>query len=115
MRRELLARRRRQQRIQGITSVFGLIISILIVFYIFGVDTSAHSIEEQPEYKYFTNYELSSGDTLWSIAEEYRDEHYTTIEDYINEVCLINSISKESRLISGTNLIIPYYSHTFMP
>lgn len=115
MRREIIARRKKQQRIRGIVSVSTLILSIFIVFCIFGVDTNARSIEDRPEYKYFTNYELEYGDTLWSIAETYADHHYTSVEDYIEEVCIINSITTDARLISGTSLIIPYYSQEFMP
>jgi len=113
MRREIIARRKRQQRIHGIATVSALILTILLVFCIFGVDTSAHSIDDHPEYKYFTNYELEYGDSLWTIAEEYMDYHYNSIEDYIDEVCTINSITKETRLLSGTSLIIPYYSQEF--
>ena len=112
-RREIIARRKRQQRIHGVASISALILSIIIVFCIFGVDTNARSIEDHPEYKYFTNYELEYGDTLWSIAEMHADHHYDSIEDYIDEVCTINSISKDTRLISGTSLIIPYYSQEF--
>lgn len=115
MRREIIARRKRQQRIHGIATVSALILSILIVFCIFGVDTNARSIDDHPEYKYFTNYELEYGDTLWSIAEEYADHHYASVEDYIEEVCTINSIAKDACLLSGTSLIIPYYSQEFMP
>ena len=115
MRREIIARRKRQQRAKGIATISALIISILIVFYVFGVDTNARSIEDHPEYKYFTNYELASGDTLWSIAETYADHHYDSINDYIEEICIINSISQDATLLSGTSLIIPYYSIEFIP
>lgn len=114
MRREIIARRKRQQRIHGIISVFALILSIIIVFCVSGVVTNARSINDHPEYKYFMSYELEYGDTLWSIATDYVDEHhYTSIDDYIEEVCIINSISVDTRLIAGTNLILPYYSTEF--
>ena len=115
MRREIIARRKKQQRINGIVTISTLILSIFFIFCTFGVDTNARSIEDHPEYKYFTNYELTSGDTLWSIAETYADYHYDSINDYIEEICIINSISQDATLISGTSLIIPYYSIEFMP
>ncbi len=113
MRREIIARRKRQQRIKGICSIFTLIISIMIVFGVCGMSTSAHSIYDHPEYKYFKSYELERGDSLWTIAEAHMDEHYDSIEDYIDEICIINSIRVDSQLIAGTNLIIPYYSQEF--
>lgn len=113
MRREIIARRKRQQRIRGILSISTVIVSIVIVFFISGMNTSAHSIHDKQEYKYFTSYELQHGDSLWSIATEYADEHYESIEDYMEEVCVINSITEGSTLVAGTNLIIPYYSEEF--
>ena len=85
----------------------------MIVFGVSGMSTSAHSIYDHPEYKYYMSYELERGDSLWSIAETYMDTHYVSIEDYIEEVCIINSITMDSQLIAGTNLIIPYYSQEF--
>ena len=113
MRREIIARRKRQQRMKGICSIFALIIGIMIVFGVCGMSTSAHSIYDNPEYKYFKSYELEHGDSLWSIAEAHMDDNYASIEDYMEEICIINSISMDSQLIAGTNLIIPYYSQEF--
>lgn len=98
---------------KGMCSIFALMIGIMIVFGVCGMSTSAHSIYDQPEYKYFMSYELEYGDSLWTIAESYMDDHYASIEDYMEEICIINSISLDSQLIAGTNLIIPYYSQEF--
>ena len=114
-RRELIARRKHQQRIRSIISLSALIIGILIVFSVSGLVTNARSTSDKQEYKYFMNYELESGDTLWSIAKIYADHHYASIEEYIEEICIINSIDRDAYLISGTSLIIPYYSLEFMP
>ena len=113
IRREIISRRKRLQRVKGICSIFSFILGIMIVFGVSGMSTSAHSIYDHPEYKYYMSYELERGDSLWSIAETYMDTHYVSIEDYIEEVCIINSITMDSQLIAGTNLIIPYYSQEF--
>ena len=112
-RREIIARRKRQQRMKGIISISALIISIVIVFSISGMVTNARSTNDKQEYKYFMSYEIESGDSLWSIASDHCDIHYDSIEDYIEEICIINSISSDSRLIAGSHLIIPYYSFDF--
>ncbi len=113
-RREIIARRKRKEQIKGFFSITALLISIVIVFTISGVRTNARSINDLPEYKYYMSYELEYGDTLWKIASIYCDyNHYDSIEDYMEEVCLINSISTETNLLSGASLIIPYYDQNF--
>ena len=112
-RREIIARRKRQQRIHGIISISALILSIIIVFSVSGLVTNARSTNDSPEYKYFMSYEVEQGDSLWAIASEYYDTHYESVEDYIDEICIINSISPETRLIAGNHIIIPYYSFDF--
>lgn len=59
-------------------------------------------------YKYYTNIEIQPGDTLWNLADEYL-EHYESKEAYIQEVSQLNSI-RNGKIISGQNLIMPYYS-----
>lgn len=112
-RRELYARRKRQQRIRSMISISTLIIAILVVFSVSGLVTNARSTSDKQEYKYFMNYELEQGDSLWSVASEYYDEHYDSVEDYMEEICIINSVSYDTTLIAGSNLIIPYYSYEF--
>ena len=64
-------------------------------------------------YKYYKSIVVSNNDTLWSIAEEYMDgEHYTSINDYINEVKTMNSLSGDS-IQYGRHLVIPYYDTAF--
>ena len=112
-RRELYARRKRQQRIRSMISIGALIISILVVFSVSGLVTNARSTSDKQEYKYFMNYELEQGDSLWSIASENYDAHYASVEDYMEEICIINSVSYDTKLIAGSSLIIPYYSCEF--
>lgn len=112
-RREIIARRKRLQRMHGIISISALILSIVIVFSISGMVTNARSTDDKPEYKYFKSYEIEYGDSLWSVASDHYDSHYESVEEYIEEICIINSISSDSRLIAGSHLIIPYYSFDF--
>ena len=112
-RRELYARRKRQQRIRSMVSIGALIFGILIVFSVSGLVTNARSTYDKQEYKYFMNYELEQGDSLWSVASEHYDEHYESIDDYMEEICIINSVSYDTKLVAGSSLIIPYYSYEF--
>ena len=49
-------------------------------------------------YKYYKSIEIKSGDTLWSLAEEYVTDNQVSTKDYINE------ITKNERLLILNNL-----------
>ena len=65
-----------------------------------------------PTYKYYTSIRVSSGDTLWDIAKEYRTEEYSDISSYIAEVREINHLSS-NQITDGMYLCIPYYSEEY--
>ena len=59
-------------------------------------------------------YRDSSGDTLWSIAEDNMDaRYYRHTADYVAEVKRMNSLDTD-QIIAGSYLIIPYYSTEFV-
>lgn len=64
------------------------------------------------EYKYYASIPVASGDTLWSIAQSHMGTHYESVEDYVSELKIINSL-KEEKITTGMYLIIPYYSTEF--
>ena len=61
-------------------------------------------------YKYFISYTVEKGDTLWSIAQEYRCNE--SVSDYIDEVQSINHFYS-SQITEGQFLIIPYYDTVY--
>lgn len=71
--------------------------------------SSAKDDSDQASYKYYKSITVSSKDTLWSIAEEYMDqEHYESVNDYINEVIRVNTLPDDT-ICYGQHLIVPYY------
>lgn len=104
------ARKRRLRQIRRnrrIASVFALVImafSVSILFHNFSVQAK----QRPAAYKYFTDIRVESGDTLWSIAQEYMTEEYRTPADYIHEIMELNNIGCEIQY--GQYLTIPYYS-----
>ncbi len=103
---------KRTRKIRSTVTV--LIIAFLILIGIFAVSVKTASAEasENQRFKYYTNITVQSGDTLWSIAEEYRTEEYKTVSTYIKEVQEINHLNG-SDIISGSTLVVPYYSDTY--
>lgn len=85
------------------------LIIVLAVLYILltNKDTSDTNASNASE-KYFTCITVEEGDSLWSIAEEYMTEEYESHQEYISEVKQINNLTS-STIVTGTNLLVPYY------
>lgn len=89
-----------------------LIVTCSVVMSGFRSNAKDDSIETS--YKYYKSIVVSANDTLWSIAEEHMDrEHYDSINDYINEVRAMNSLTGDS-IHYGTHLVIPYYDSAYI-
>ena len=59
--------------------------------------------------KYYTSYQVQSGDTLWTIAEEYNSTGVQSTQSYVEEVCRINHLSDANQIYAGNKICIPYY------
>ena len=110
-----LLRRRRTMRIKICKALFMVALVIFCVFCVQSVSSKVYAAENQASsYKYYTQITVESGDTLWSIAEDYIDyAHYDGIKDYIKEVCSINHCNAD-QLRSGQTLVVPYYSSEYV-
>lgn len=106
-------RRRKQIRsrimlfIMTVCLIIGLVLSLSIM--VARADTGI----EKNNYKYFSSIMVGYGDNLLSIAEQYIDDHYDSVEQYVNEVIHINNL-KENEVKAGQYLVIPYYSDEFV-
>ena len=58
--------------------------------------------------KYYTSVEVSYGDSLWSIAEEYLDADHQSVYDYIDEIKAINGLDSY-QIQAGEYLMVSYY------
>jgi LysM repeat protein len=108
-RAQRLALHRRQARIRSILLV--LVTGIVTTIAVLGLsarNTDARK-REVPTYKYYTSVSVHSGDTLWSIAQDYLSPEYKDSYAYIDEVCRINHLHSDV-LIPGDTLMVPYYS-----
>lgn len=70
------------------------------------------AVQPAVAYKYFTSIVVRPGDTLTTIAGEYADSHYESVEAYIEEVRMTNHLRDED-IRAGEYLIVPYYSSEF--
>ena len=87
------------------------ILVILIILIIFGGAIVHRKVAAagvpQPE-KFYTSVRISSGDTLWTIAEKYHDAS-VSISDYVAELRLMNGIVNDGGLTPGRYITVWYY------
>lgn len=62
--------------------------------------------KEEPLNKTYITIAIERNDTLWCIAEKYRNTAYYSTFDYINEVKLINRLNNDT-ILAGDTLVIP--------
>jgi len=95
--------------------------ALLLVFILTGtlagfqMMTGASSRPQQQAWKYHTTVTIPCGEGLEDIVDQYcSSTYYKSREDYVREVCCINSLpyhrGEIPNLPSGTSLVIPYYS-----
>ena len=94
---------RRNRRISLCISILSVSFLLIIFFCNFKV------IAEKPAtYKYYTEVRVDRGDTLWSIADRFMTEEYTSRRTYVREIQKINNLGCE--LQYGERILVPYYS-----
>lgn len=105
--------RRRKQIIERVLLTVCLI--LLLAIGSSSILSKATTKEESAKvyYKYFTQIEIESGDSLWKIAGEYMQHGpYESREEYMEEVAELNGLTS-TKIIAGQNLIVPYYEDIY--
>lgn len=90
-----------------IAAIFIIAISIIILLSS-TIHAFADSKDKAPVNKYYTSIQISSGDTLWSIADKYTKGTNIDKNEYIEEITSINNINDQ--IHSGDHIIVAYYS-----
>ena len=106
--------RRRKQNV--FSSKRMLFIAITVVAILLGVVIGNNVINSSHSSAYttvekelcYTSIKIQSGDTLWTIAEEYMCPEYDDINAYIKDVKQINNLHSDT-IHAGRYLMVPYY------
>ncbi len=101
------ARRRRMKKIR-IISFIVIFIAVLTIIIFSNVVCAEPNHVPDSSVKGYTYITVSDNDTLWGIACEYADEHYSSVYQYIREVKTLNGLTGDA-IYSGCKLIIPVY------
>jgi len=89
-------------------SVITVFLSLAVAGLISVCGTTLASAAPDHEYvRYYTSIRIEQGDTLWSIAQEYKLDSEST-QNYVDEVMEMNSLSSE-QITAGKSLMIYYY------
>ena len=110
-RRMLRLERERRQKIMKVGITFTAIFAVILICVI----TGSLKAQANNGFKYYTSVTVETGQTLWSIADDFIDcEHYKDKNAYIAEVESINHLDSEEKLLTGQILIVPYYSEEYV-
>ncbi len=113
MKRALLLKKKNALRkkvfIRFLLSASAVAVLVLVLLFsnknITRADETGNNI---PKTKYYKTIEINVGDSLWSIASEYKSGEYRNTNDLIEEIKLINNLCNE-KINSGEKLIVPYF------
>ncbi len=72
------------------------------------LNSQAEEQKSSPYHKYYTSIQIQDGDSLWSIAEEYRTHSGKSAAEYVCDLKEMNSLSSDT-IHAGHYLTIYYY------
>lgn len=98
-----------RQMIRLRLSMLAVCLTAVLCSGFFALKTQAR--QQQEVYKYYTSIQVQSGDTLWSIADQYCTNDNKDRGAFIAEVKELNHID-EDLIHVGHYITIPYYSTT---
>ena len=109
------AKRRRQVYIKKLLLCVTSLIIVACLSIAVGCNfAAAHDNSENTpvEHKYYKSIEIQAGDTLWDIAEEYMNDEYSSVYDYIWELKEMNQLESD-HIHEGQYLTVAYYDTEF--
>lgn len=108
-----MLRLRRERRRRILISMFAMLIMTCVIMTGSMLYSSIRT-QAGNGFKYYTSVTIQSGETLWSLADEYVDyDYYKDKNLYISEVCSINHLDEDCTITTGQILIVPYYSDEY--
>lgn len=92
-----------------IQAVFILTVIASVFIILVSTGNKIQAEESDTACKQYRSVLINPGDSLWSIASEYMDGHYSSIQQYIDELKYINHLSSDT-IYSDKYLLVPYYA-----
>lgn len=106
---EKIIRKQKEYTQKRITILFCSLVAFAMFSMVMLSTIHAQAAPTETSYKYYTSVQIHSGDTLWDISSDYITSEYTDMNEYMNEVCAINHISRDE-IYAGQYIVVPYYA-----
>ena len=89
------------------TTLITLVVAVKLIAGVGYAEPNTGSyIESLTEDTIYHSHYVTSGETLWDIAEQYCTDD-VDIREYIDVICTINGIRNQNDIMYGTNIIVP--------
>lgn len=103
-------KRRERELIRHISILICSVILFFMLIIFWGNSKSvAYDGSEEVLYKYYTNIQIHSGDSLYEISKDYVKEGKLSTKDFINEVVYMNNLESADSIKAGSYIVVPYY------
>ncbi|SFN44144.1 LysM domain-containing protein [Pseudobutyrivibrio sp. UC1225] len=89
-------------------AVATVIVSFFIGFMLHSSKAAAEN--SRPVYTYYTSYEIQSGDTLWTVADQFMTPEFSDKEAFIDNIKKLNHIDGD-KITAGKYIVIEYTSY----
>ena len=88
----------------------GLVMTLLVLsITVFFTKEPVEASDGVEHVKDYICIEVEEGDSLWSLAAEYKTEEFTSLESFIVEIEERNGMNKDTVLKPGNKLMVPCY------
>lgn len=114
-RQERRRNRKKQVARQKLIILFAAVFVISIGSVLFGsIFSKAHgnTVDEPICFKYYKSIQIKQGDSLWSVAEQYKTEQYANTQEYVDELKELNGLTTNT-IHAGQHLMVAYYDTQF--
>ena len=95
-------------RNRKIAVALGFILTFILAFSLYSSRAAAEN--SRPVYTYYTSYEIQSGDTLWTIADQFMTPEFSDKEAFIDNIKKLNHIGGD-KITAGKYIVIEYTSY----
>lgn len=86
--------------------VFAVLVGVMILSITLKTDAKENNNDKV---KYYTSILIEEGDSLWSIAEEYKPDESISVKKYIKDLKKMNNMDSDT-IHAGNYLTIYYYN-----